>query len=291
MPIFISYNHADRHFAENLAMNLVQNKHRVWIDRWELSAGDSLIDRIEEAVQGADAILVLLSNNSIESTWCRKELKSGLIRELEEKSVIVIPILIDDCEVPLFLREKLYVDLRKGDNEQFKLLLDSLDKISNPTQSRSTGHGTHIDWAMSPFSIGPDHGVEWTFLEHGEKLEYSILCQVQFVPESSLQKSFRNLPDDQARFEAASQIMKEFLQDKDDLTVYITSSKPEIVTSRISGGPNEEIVRLLIVTQRLGTDIGFDTLVHIGNYFLKAVNHTLSSTRKTNPEEQCECPN
>jgi len=280
MPIFISYNNADKLFAETLAMNLVQNKHRVWIDKWELSAGDSLIDRIEEAVEGADAILVLLSNNSIESAWCRKELKSGLIRELEERQVIVIPILLDDCEVPLFLRDKLYVDLRKGDNDQFRLLLDSLDKISNPTQSRSTGPRTHTDWAVSSFSLGPNIGVQWTFLEHGETLEYSIFCQVDFLPETNFQKSFRALPDDQARYEFASQLMREFLQDSDDLTVRITSSAPEIFTKRLSGNSADEAVQLRILTQRLGTDIGFDTLVHIGNYFQNAVNHTLSSMRQ-----------
>ena len=63
--------------------------------------GHFLIERIESALGGADAILVLLSKNSIQSEWCKKELRSGLIRELEEKSVLVIPIVLDTCEIPL----------------------------------------------------------------------------------------------------------------------------------------------------------------------------------------------
>ena len=92
MPVFISYNKADRDFAESLALNLVQAKQNVWIDKWELNAGDSLISKIEEALGDANAILVLLSKNSVESEWCKKELRAGLIRELEEKSVLLIPI-------------------------------------------------------------------------------------------------------------------------------------------------------------------------------------------------------
>jgi hypothetical protein len=280
MPIFISYNHSDSEFAETLAMNLVQAKHNIWIDKWELSAGDSLIDRIEEAIEGADALLVLLSKNSINSTWCRKELKSGLLRELEERSVIVIPILIDDCKVPLFLREKLYVDLRHGDDKQFKLLLDSLDKISNPAQSRTTGPNTHIDWAMCSVDNGDNHGVEWTFIEHGERIAFSIFCQVLFWPNKSWQHHFNRLPDDQARFVFASECMKNVLENETDLNVLITSAKPEIIKRGLRDLKSKKGVDLVIRAQRLGDDNGFDTLVQIDNYFKMAIHHTLSATRQ-----------
>ncbi len=279
MPIFISYNQKDREFAETLAMNLVQAKHNIWIDKWELNAGDSLIDRIEEAIEGADALLVLLSKNSVNSSWCRKELKSGLIRELEERSVIVIPILIDDCKIPLFLKEKLYVDLRKPDDEQFKFLLDSLDKISNPTQSRSTGPKTHIDWAMSSIDDGKNFGVEWTFMEHGEGLAYSILCQVQFWPNIKWREFFNRLPDDNARFVFASECMQNILNKTDDLQVLITSSKPVVLKRGLKDSKSSRGVNVLIQTRRLGNDIGFDTLVQIDNYFNMAIQHTLSATR------------
>lgn len=281
MPIFISYNNADREFAENLAVNLVQAKHNVWIDKWELSAGDSLIDKIEEAIEGADALLVLLSNNSINSEWCRKELKSGILRELEERSVIVIPILIDDCKIPLFLREKLYVDLRHADDEQFKLLLDSLDKISNPAQSRTTGPNTHIDWAMSSIDNGKDFGVEWTFIEHGENIAYSIFCQVQFWPKKTWRHIFNELPNDSSRFIFASECMKNVLANEGDLNALITSAAPVRTMRGLIDRKEKRGVDVLIRTQRLGDDIGFDTLVQIDNYFKLAIDHTLSATRQS----------
>ena len=125
MPVFISYSHADKNVAEALAVHLVQAKQHVWIDTWELNAGDSLIAKIEGALSGADAILVLLSENSINSEWCKKELRTGLIRELEEQAVLVIPILIGACEIPLFLKEKLYIDFRKNKDEALNLLISS----------------------------------------------------------------------------------------------------------------------------------------------------------------------
>lgn len=47
MSVFISYSHADNDVAETLALHLVQAKQNVWIDTWELNAGDSPIAKIE----------------------------------------------------------------------------------------------------------------------------------------------------------------------------------------------------------------------------------------------------
>src|SRR4051812_22175804 len=104
MPIFISYSHGDKAFVDRLAMQLVRRNVNIWLDRWELSVGDSLIDKIQEAVNGASALLVILSKASVTSEWCKKELSAGLLRELEEKRVVVMPVMLEDCEVPIFAR-------------------------------------------------------------------------------------------------------------------------------------------------------------------------------------------
>jgi hypothetical protein len=110
MPVFISYNRGDSKFVDHLAKNLVMHRHNIWLDRWEMNIGDSLIDKIQGALTESSAILVILSKRSAASEWCKKELNSGLVRELAEKQVLLLPCVIDDCEIPLFLREKLYAD-------------------------------------------------------------------------------------------------------------------------------------------------------------------------------------
>lgn len=50
MAIFISYNQNDSDFVDKLAKNLVMRRHNVWVDRWELNIGDSLIDKIQGAL-------------------------------------------------------------------------------------------------------------------------------------------------------------------------------------------------------------------------------------------------
>ena len=86
----------------------------LWFDELELSPGDSLIQRIQDAILEAPYFLVLLSRASVGSTWVKKELNAALALELKLDTKLVIPAVIDDCEVPTFLFGKLYVDFRTG---------------------------------------------------------------------------------------------------------------------------------------------------------------------------------
>ena len=65
----------------SVARQLVNRRANVWIDQWEPHVGDSLTQKIQGAIEGASALLVILSKASVESEWWKKELSSGLIRD------------------------------------------------------------------------------------------------------------------------------------------------------------------------------------------------------------------
>lgn len=112
MGVFISYSSKDKEFVDKLAIRLVKDRIKVWVDRWEINVGDSLIDKIQKGLTDSSFLIVVLSKHSVESEWCRRELNSGLIREIENKRVVILPIVVDDCERPMFLREKKYADFK-----------------------------------------------------------------------------------------------------------------------------------------------------------------------------------
>lgn len=281
MPIFISYSHSDKDFAETLATNLVQAKQNVWIDKWELNAGDSLIERIEGALGDADAILVLLSKASVQSEWCKKELRSGLVRELEEKSVLVIPVVLDDCEIPLFLREKMRVDFRKDKDEQLDFLLRSLERISNPAQGRVDTPEYHVDWSMTAVSLEDQQGVEWTFVDHGEKLPYVVMTQVLMWPMGRSAKKFKALKSDDERFVFSAKAMRAALEEVDDFRVLLSSAKPEVYARVVDDAVNGGQISVRMTVRRMGLDNGMDTLVQVDRNLRDAVKHTLGATRQS----------
>jgi hypothetical protein len=53
MAVFISYSHSDAEFVNVLGARLFKEQMPVWLDRWELNVGDSLIRRVEEAITEA----------------------------------------------------------------------------------------------------------------------------------------------------------------------------------------------------------------------------------------------
>lgn len=82
MPVFISYSHADREFVEKIAAGLVRANVHVWVDRWELQLGDSIIDKIQKALADASVLLIMLSKSSVASEWCKKESTPALSENL-----------------------------------------------------------------------------------------------------------------------------------------------------------------------------------------------------------------
>lgn len=121
--LFISHSSKDKFFVRNLADRLVKSDLKVWIDEAEIKIGDSLIQKISEGVQDSDFLIVVLSQNSVASNWVQKELQLAMTKEILGNRII-LPILIEKCEIPLFLRDKLYADFSQP--EYFEVSFEKL---------------------------------------------------------------------------------------------------------------------------------------------------------------------
>ena len=128
--VFICHASEDKPFVRVLARDLKAYGVPVWFDEWALKVGDSLTEKIQEGIQSSGWLLVILSKKSVRSGWVRRELSSGLALELEKKSVYVLPVLKESCQIPLFLKDKLYADFRKPYRVGLELLLRRLTSRS-----------------------------------------------------------------------------------------------------------------------------------------------------------------
>jgi hypothetical protein len=272
MPIFISYSHADSDFVESLAKQLVRHKHYVWLDKWELNVGDSLIQRIQGALHLTPGLIVVLSKASVASEWCRKELESGLIRELEEKRVVVFPVVKEDCDLPLFLRGKVYADFRKSFDEGFRSLNEGIAKISNPSQGREERPDFHTDWAVD---WGARNGVGWmrmVLLDHSPQFPYSCYTEVRFAFDKPTSDWFV----DQLRTDHAElgqlRVMGALVGKLEELGGLRILIPDQFVQSRTlqcqSESPHIQTL-VEIETRRLGEDTGRDVLFDVGNQLTK----------------------
>jgi hypothetical protein len=123
----LSHNHKDKAFVRKLAERLDSHGIRTWVDEAEIRVGDSLITKIESAIKDFTYLGVILSPNSVKSQWVRKEVNIALTQEIVGTQVKVLPLLIESCEIPGFLSDKLYADFTKDFEDGFDTLLRRLN--------------------------------------------------------------------------------------------------------------------------------------------------------------------
>lgn len=126
--IFLSHCHSDKSFVNLLAMRLKCMGIETWVDTAVMRIGDSLIDKIQEGINSVDYLGVVLTPESVASKWVNQELKAALSQEILSQRVKVLPILYKDCDIPLFLKDKIYADFRNcmTDQHAFNLAFDFL---------------------------------------------------------------------------------------------------------------------------------------------------------------------
>lgn len=114
--VFLSHNSKDKPWVRALAERLMADDVVVWLDEAEINIGDSLIDKIAEGIKEMKFVAAIISNNSVGSSWVQKEISIAMSKEVAGRKVTVLPLVIDDCELPPSLSDKLYADFTNPDN-------------------------------------------------------------------------------------------------------------------------------------------------------------------------------
>ena len=103
--IFISHSTKDDAFVAELRQALELQGLAVWADSRNLRDGDPLAPEIEQAIRGARAVLVVVSQHSLNSEWVHDEVASA--RQVQRKRGVerfpIIPLLLPGME-PAVLR-------------------------------------------------------------------------------------------------------------------------------------------------------------------------------------------
>lgn len=133
--VFVSHASEDKvRFVLDFASKLREKGIDAWLDKWEIRPGDSLVDKIfEEGIGSAQVMIIVISQFSVNKAWVREELNAGIIKRIQKKAKI-IPVLIDDVEVPESLKNTVRVSIRNLDSYDSELnrivlaIFDAQDK-------------------------------------------------------------------------------------------------------------------------------------------------------------------
>jgi hypothetical protein len=120
--VFVSHASEDKErFVLDFAAKLRAKGIDAWLDKWEILPGDSLIDKLfEEGIKNAQAVIVVVSNFSVNKAWVREELNAAMVKKINSGSKL-IPVVIDDCQVPEALQSTVWEKIEDLNNYDAEL--------------------------------------------------------------------------------------------------------------------------------------------------------------------------
>ena len=131
---FFSYSRVDSDFVLKLAKDLRDAGAAVWLDQLDIKPGSHWDSSIEEALDTSNSMIIVLSATSVASNNVMDEVSFAL-----ENDKTVIPVLIDQCNVPFRLKRVQRIDFT-GDYQ--KALDELVDVLGYSTDNNLLTPGT-----------------------------------------------------------------------------------------------------------------------------------------------------
>jgi hypothetical protein len=118
LQVFLCHSKADKPAVKDLHKKLKTDGYNPWLDAVNLFGGQDWDFEIRKAVRASEIVLVCLSNQSVNRAgFMQKEIKLALdvADEQPEGRIYIIPVRLEDCEVPARLSKFHWVDLFEED--------------------------------------------------------------------------------------------------------------------------------------------------------------------------------
>jgi hypothetical protein len=109
--LFISYNHADREWAEWIAWILEEAGHSAVLDAWDFRPGENFILEMHKAAAGTERTIVVLSDNYLQSVYTQPEWAVAFAEDPRGEKRKLIPFRVAPCQPQGLLKALIYVDL------------------------------------------------------------------------------------------------------------------------------------------------------------------------------------
>ena len=115
LRIFLAYASEDKPQVRQLYQRLCGAGYRPWMDEVDLIAGQNWRDEIPQAIEKSDIFIACLSSRSVSKRgYVQREFRLALnqLAEMPAGEIYLIPLKLDDCEIPDLRQAEYGVNLR-----------------------------------------------------------------------------------------------------------------------------------------------------------------------------------
>jgi hypothetical protein len=133
MNVFISYNRADKAWAEWIAWILEEAGYKAVIQAWDFRPGGDFVIEMQRAATGTERTIAVLSENYLNAEYTQSEWANAFARDPQGNVRTLIPIRIAPCQPRGLLSTRIYIDLVGLDVEDARdVLLSGLESRGKP---------------------------------------------------------------------------------------------------------------------------------------------------------------
>jgi tetratricopeptide (TPR) repeat protein len=128
---FISYNKADRQWAEWIAWTLEESGYSVVIQAWDFRPGGNFVLEMQRATVEAQKTIAVLSEDYLKSAFTQPEWAAAFAQDPQGQKGTLIPVRVQPCKLTGLLASIIYVDLLNLEAEaaQETLLQALLERV------------------------------------------------------------------------------------------------------------------------------------------------------------------
>jgi hypothetical protein len=142
--VFISYSSEDEAKANNLVSRLTAQGLKVWFAPSNIRGGDIFPQEIEMGLQKSQTVVAVLSNSSVNSFWVKIEWTTRLVQMSKDKTLKLIPLLIDDCDISPLRNTFHHIDFRNVDFNDTQELEDKVQELVDSIREVLPPPGTTV---------------------------------------------------------------------------------------------------------------------------------------------------
>lgn len=120
MQAFLSYEYTkNQEYVDQLANELRKHEITPFTNDLRLALGDDqLYDHLDKALRDCDFAIAVLTKAYVDSDWLQKEIFALSMKEKQMRVEYLLPILVEDCEVPRYIDKGKICDLRNVPTNQ-----------------------------------------------------------------------------------------------------------------------------------------------------------------------------
>lgn len=132
--IFLCYSFQDKNVVKSIAKDLEVTGYRILDPNEFVMVGEDIKEKVSRLIKHSNCIILFISKNMLNSRWANEELTLAL-----RENKIILPVRIDDSNVPEMIKELKYIDSKGDYDEALFLLRKSIRSAVRKVEIPKTG--------------------------------------------------------------------------------------------------------------------------------------------------------